>query len=97
MIMDKFKVNLKEVIKELLPTEDEESETLRQGAYNCILYSLIPKLQWTSEEISCYGGDILLTTIHTVTNYHTEICIYEPVNGITHVAWNGHEPQKGIQ
>ena len=49
-----------------------------------------PKLQWKSEDIRHCGGDILLSTIHAVSNYHTEIRIYEPVNGITHVAWNGH-------
>ena len=58
--------------------------------YYDIVGSLEPKLQWDVEEIRHYGGDILLSTIHTVSNYHTEIRIYQPVNGITHVAWNGH-------
>ena len=58
--------------------------------YYDIVGSLKPKLQWESEEIWYHGGGILLSTIHSVSNYHTEIRIYSPVNGITHVAWNGH-------
>lgn len=58
--------------------------------YYDIVGSLTPKLKWTSEEIRCSGGDILLSTIHKVNNYHTEICVYEPVGGIAHVVWNGH-------
>ena len=64
-----------------------------EGQYSSsenILNLFTPKLQWKSEEIRYSGGDILLSTIHTVSNYHTEIRIYEPVDGITHVAWNGH-------
>lgn len=56
---------------------------------NEIVSLFTPKLQWKSEEIRYSGGDILLSTVHTVSNYHTNIRIYEPVNGITHVVWNG--------
>jgi len=48
-----------------------------------------PKLQWKLEEIRHHGGDILLATVHSVTNYHTSIQVYDPVNGTAGVNWNG--------
>jgi len=57
--------------------------------YYDIVGSLKPNLQWDVEEIRHHGGDILLSTIHTVNNYHTNIRIFQPVGGITYVVWNG--------
>ena len=56
--------------------------------YYDIVGSLEPKLQWNVEKISSSGGDILLSTIHSVSNYHAAIFIHEPVGGIPHVVWS---------
>ena len=57
--------------------------------YYDIVGSLEPKLQWKSEEISCDGGSTLLATVHSVTNYHTSIQVYDPVSETAGVNWNG--------
>lgn len=57
--------------------------------WNKIKELFTPKLQWDSEEISCDGGSTLLATLYSVTNYHTSIQVYDPVNGTASVNWNG--------
>ena len=60
-----------------------------QTGVSKIVTLLTPKLQWKLEEIRHHGGDILLATVYSVTNYHTSIQVYDPVNGTAGVNWNG--------
>jgi len=88
--MDKMRNTILKVLNANIKADTEGYITGREDSSEELTNLFTPKLQWKSEEIRYSGGDILLSTIHTVSNYHTEIRIYEPVNGITHVAWNGH-------
>ena len=63
--------------------------TPEEIAKSIVVKLLTPKLQWKSEEISCDGGNTLLATVYSVTNYHTSIQVYDPVNGTASVNWNG--------
>ncbi len=48
-----------------------------------------PKLQWKSEENTCYGGTVLLSRIHSVVNCDIDIQIYDPGDISPYVTWNG--------
>lgn len=62
--------------------------TLAEAALE-IAKLLTPKLQWKSEEITCYGGTVLLSRTHSVVNCDADIQIFDPGDIFPYVTWNG--------
>lgn len=87
--MDKMRNTILKVLNANIKADTEGYITGREDSAENILNLFIPKLQWKSEEIRHRGGDILLATVHSVTNYHTSIQVYEAVNDNPYVNWNG--------
>ena len=87
--MDKMRNTILKVLNANIKADTEGYITGREDSSEELTNLFTPKLQWKSEEIRHHGGDILLATVHLVTNYHTSIQVYDPVNGTAGVNWNG--------
>ena len=87
--MDNLEIKISEILSTSIKDTSDWGVVGYANATDSILKLLTPKLKWKLEEIRHYGGDILLATVHLVTNYHTSIQVYDPVNGTAGVNWNG--------
>ena len=87
--MDNLEIKISEILSTSIRDTSDWGVVGYADATDSILKLLTPKLQWKSEEISRDGGSTLLATIHSVTNYHTSIQVYQPVVMDTYVNWNG--------